>query len=190
MGHRMIYSEKVRRAMVLAHLAHANQYDKGGYPYINHLITVASGVNTEDETIVALLHDLIEDEMVPDLSKEWAMLGFDSKEKAQYFQSLIENAYKNNQSTESIATLICDTLGFSSDVRDALVIIAKPENETYSDYIKNVAVNEIARHVKLSDLKHNMTTDRLPKEEVGTQKYNKLQERYRKAKEYLMEVQK
>ena len=41
--------------------AHKGQVDKVGVPYINHPLTVASLVDTEEEKIVALLHDTIED---------------------------------------------------------------------------------------------------------------------------------
>ncbi|WP_288847769.1 HD domain-containing protein [uncultured Sneathia sp.] len=41
--------------------AHKGQVDKAGVPYINHPLTVASLVDTEEEKIVALLHDTIED---------------------------------------------------------------------------------------------------------------------------------
>lgn len=41
--------------------AHKGQVDKAGVPYINHPLTVASLVDTEEEKIVALLHYTIED---------------------------------------------------------------------------------------------------------------------------------
>lgn len=39
-------------------------FDKAGYPYIYHCIAVAEKQVSEDETVVALLHDIIEDEKV------------------------------------------------------------------------------------------------------------------------------
>lgn len=57
----MIYSERVEKAMRLAFAAHEFQTDKGGYPYIAHPIHLAEQCSTESETIVALLHDVIED---------------------------------------------------------------------------------------------------------------------------------
>ena len=57
----MFYSEKVKRAALIAYNAHKDQSDKGGYPYIMHPIHIAEQMETEDETIVALLHDVIED---------------------------------------------------------------------------------------------------------------------------------
>ena len=44
--------------------AHQNQVDKGGHPYIGHPARVATRVSVptiNDDTIVALLHDVVED---------------------------------------------------------------------------------------------------------------------------------
>lgn len=47
--------------MVIAYEAHKNQVDKSGVPYIYHPIHVAEQMNTENECIIALLHDVVED---------------------------------------------------------------------------------------------------------------------------------
>ncbi|WP_277287137.1 HD domain-containing protein [Sneathia sanguinegens] len=52
---------KYELALKIATEAHKGQVDKAGVPYINHPLTVASLVDTEEEKIVALLHDTIED---------------------------------------------------------------------------------------------------------------------------------
>lgn len=49
------------RAFFIAARAHKGQRDKGGKPYIFHLINVSLNVKGKDEKIVALLHDIIED---------------------------------------------------------------------------------------------------------------------------------
>ena len=56
--------------------AHKEQYDKGNYPYVFHPYHVAEQMNTEEEIIVALLHDVVEDTniTIEDLSKD----GFNS----------------------------------------------------------------------------------------------------------------
>ncbi len=41
--------------------AHTGQVDKGGNPYFLHPLAVASGVESIECKIVALLHDIIED---------------------------------------------------------------------------------------------------------------------------------
>lgn len=48
-------------ALSIATDAHKGQTDRGGNDYINHPVFVASLVDTEDEKVTALLHDVIED---------------------------------------------------------------------------------------------------------------------------------
>ena len=57
----MIYTPKIKKAMIIAYNAHNGQVDKSGIPYIYHPIHLAEQMNTETECIVALLHDVVED---------------------------------------------------------------------------------------------------------------------------------
>lgn len=57
----MINTSNTRKAMNIAYKAHLNQVDKSGVPYIYHPIHLAEQMETEDECIVALLHDVVED---------------------------------------------------------------------------------------------------------------------------------
>lgn len=57
----MISTPLTRLAMGVAYEAHHGQSDKDGVPYIYHPIAVAEQMQTEEETITALLHDVIED---------------------------------------------------------------------------------------------------------------------------------
>lgn len=57
----MLYSKNIKKAVDIAFKAHAGQYDKGGYPYIMHPLHLAEQMETEDEVITALLHDVVED---------------------------------------------------------------------------------------------------------------------------------
>ena len=70
----MIYTEKTKRAMQIAFDAHMGQVDKAGVPYIFHPIHVAEQMETEEECIVALLHDVVEDTNITfeDLDKEFS----------------------------------------------------------------------------------------------------------------------
>ena len=54
-------SELIGRAMQVAWDAHLGQKDKGGHPYIQHPLSVAGRMETENEIITALLHDVAED---------------------------------------------------------------------------------------------------------------------------------
>ena len=57
----MVYTPLTKRAILFAFDAHRGQYDKSGLPYIAHPLHVAESMETEDECVVALLHDVLED---------------------------------------------------------------------------------------------------------------------------------
>lgn len=49
------------KAILIATMKHAGQIDKGGHPYILHPLTVMANVDTLEQKIIAVLHDVIED---------------------------------------------------------------------------------------------------------------------------------
>ena len=51
----------LERAILIAVTAHTGQKDRGGKPYILHPLNVMMRVETEEEKIVGILHDLVED---------------------------------------------------------------------------------------------------------------------------------
>ena len=57
----MLYTETTKKALKLAFDAHKDQLDKSGLPYVFHPFHLAEQMETEDETVVALLHDVVED---------------------------------------------------------------------------------------------------------------------------------
>lgn len=57
----MIYTEQTKKALKLCFEAHKEQVDKSGMPYVFHPFHVAEEMDDEETTVVALLHDLIED---------------------------------------------------------------------------------------------------------------------------------
>ena len=57
----MIYTDLTKKALKLCFEAHKNQYDKSGMPYVFHPFHLAEQMTTEETTVVALLHDLVED---------------------------------------------------------------------------------------------------------------------------------
>ena len=118
----MIYSDNVKKAINIAYKAHDGQVDKGGYPYILHPIHLAEQMDTEEETIVAILHDTVEDTDVSfsDLEKE-----------------------------------------FSKNVIDALKLLTHDKSVPYEEYVESIMENDIAKKVKLADMKHNMDTTRV-----------------------------
>lgn len=111
------------RAIMIATKAHAGQKDKAGAPYLLHVLRVMLRVDSMDEKIVALLHDVVEDSEI---------------------------------TIEELANE-----GFSKKILKAVELLTKTENKPYEDYIQEIKKNELARVVKLADLKDNMNTSRL-----------------------------
>ena len=57
----MIYTAATKKALMLCFEAHKDQVDKSGAPYVFHPFHLAEQMNDECTTIVALLHDIVED---------------------------------------------------------------------------------------------------------------------------------
>ena len=141
----MIYSKKINKIMRFVYDLHNGQQDKSKVPYIYHVIHVAEQMNTEDETIVALLHDTLED-------------------------------------TGLNSNYIKDTCG--EHILEAVKLLTHKKNEPYLDYIMKIKDNQLARKVKIADLKHNMDLTRIAN---PSDKDFKRVEKYKKALEILEE---
>ncbi len=66
----------LEKAISIAVEAHRGQQDRAGKPYILHPLRVMARVNTDDEKIVAILHDVVED--TPWTPEKLAAEGFPS----------------------------------------------------------------------------------------------------------------
>jgi (p)ppGpp synthase/HD superfamily hydrolase len=147
----MIYSPLTYLAMRIAYDAHNGVLDKSGAPYIFHPYEVASRMDDEISTAVALLHDVIED------------TDFNASDLRKF--------------------------GFTPVQVDAVVAITRKKDEKYFDYIARLKQNDLARMVKMADLKHNSDKSRLltlPQEEQE-QMLKLIDERYKKALKMLKE---
>ena len=56
-----IYTPMTKKALAVCFEAHKSQVDKSGLPYVFHPFHLAEQMKDEMTTIVALLHDVIED---------------------------------------------------------------------------------------------------------------------------------
>ena len=93
------------KAIEIAASAHSTQKDKGGSPYILHPIRVMMSLNTEEEKIVGVLHDVVED------SEDWdfdrlreegfaedivsALKSVTKQSDAENYEAFIERARRN-----------------------------------------------------------------------------------------------
>ena len=73
----MIYTIQTKKALRLCFEAHKDLTDKNGIPYVFHPFHLAEQMTDEDSTVVALLHDVVEDTdyTLDDLKK----MGFNKK---------------------------------------------------------------------------------------------------------------
>ncbi len=116
----------IERAIELAAMAHKDQADKAGNPYIAHPLRVALDfIRSGDETraIIAVLHDVIED-----------------------------------------ADVTADALlneGFSNEIVDAIVALSRQDGESYEAFLDRAASNDLARPVKIADLRDNLDPVRM-----------------------------
>ena len=120
----MYYSEMVKKAVNIMFEAHKEDFDKGGYPYVFHPFYLATKLDEENETCVALLHDVIEDH------------------GDKYSFEYLENE------------------GFNKEIIEALRLLTHKKDVSYMDYIVEISKNNIAKKVKIEDLKHNMDSRR------------------------------
>lgn len=135
----MIYSDLTKLAMRICFDAHKDQVDKSGVPYVFHPYHLAEQMEDEATTVVALLHDVVED--------------------SQYTLDDLRDA------------------GFPEYVLEAVTLVTHKRGVPYMDYIMQLKGNEIARKVKLADLRHNSDLSRLgeitEKDLYRTAKYKK-----------------
>ena len=72
----MIYTPQTKKALNLCFEAHKDQRDKSGQPYVFHPFHLAEQMTDETTTIVALLHDVVED--TDYTLEDLANMGFDT----------------------------------------------------------------------------------------------------------------
>ncbi len=124
----MIYTMQVFRAMNIAYSAHMGQFDKAGVPYIFHPIHLAEQMDTEEECIVALLHDVVEDTNVTfeDLEKDFPKSIIDAIKLLTHDKSVDYMEYVKNLKSNPIAKKVkLADLRHNSDTARLLKITEK-----------------------------------------------------------------
>lgn len=145
--------EMIARAKEIAVTVHADQTDRGGAPYIQHVEYVANQVRQLGSLYetVAWLHDVVED--------------VETNNKLHLYGDM-----EADFPDEVVVAVACVT---RLDHWARTSPVDTPE--TYLEYILRVAGNDIARQVKLADLRHNMDIARIPnpteKDHDRTRKY-------------------
>lgn len=137
----------LEKCIAFALEAHKGQKDRYDRPYILHPLHLMSQMDTEEEMMTAVLHDVVED-------------------------------------TDYTLADLRD-LGVPQSVVHAVGLLTHDKEATsYDEYVRRLKPDDIARKVKMADLRHNMDVRRLRKVE---EKDAKRLEKYRQAWAYLIE---
>lgn len=122
-------------AIKLALRAHRGQSDKAGQPYILHPLRVMLSLDTEEERMVGVLHDVVED----------------TREKPRPEDRITFEKLRE--------------WGYPDSVVEAIEHVTKrPEEEGeegYRFFVERAKRNALARKVKLADLADNLDVSRL-----------------------------
>ncbi|MDT3388221.1 MAG: GTP pyrophosphokinase [Bacteroidota bacterium] len=114
-------NELLEKALTIATKAHEGQKDRGGNDYIGHPNRVSERCQTDDERIVALLHDTIEDTKI---TAEYLLdQGFPerivdaivalSRREDEAYESYVDRAAANPIAKEVKKADLCDNMDVS-----------------------------------------------------------------------------
>jgi (p)ppGpp synthase/HD superfamily hydrolase len=145
----------LEKAIKIAVEAHTGQVDKGGNPYILHPLRVMLSLDTEEERIVGVLHDVVED------CEGWTW----------------ERLKEQGCSDEIIAAL----KSVSKTPKEEAEYRSLPEDEKldhYLAFIQRAKANKIGRNVKAADIRDNLDISRI--DDITERDINRLN-RYKKA---------
>lgn len=134
------YTKTYYKAVDLATKVHDGQLDKGGHPYIKHILSVADKV-----------YKLVE-------HKEYAN---PKKERFAWVCGTVAILHDTLEDSK----LTIDDLNalFDKEIVDEVIALTRCENESYGDYIKRISKSTIATYVKYCDLEDNLDVRRLSK---------------------------
>lgn len=141
--------DDLERAIELATHYHRGQVDKAGQPYILHPMRVMMQMDTIEEMMVAVLHDILEDT------------------KCDY-KDLRDNGFSDGADGPFISVVI-----------EPLRALTRKYGEKYYNYMDRVKQNRVAIKVKLADLRDNMNMDRMVSEDLTERDIKRLVKYYR-----------
>ena len=128
----------LEKAIKIAVEAHTGQVDKGGNPYILHPLRVMLSLDSEEERIVGVLHDVVED------CEGWTW----------------ERLKEQGCSDEIIEAL----QSVSKTPKEEAEYRSLPEDEKlghYLEFIQRAKANKIGRNVKAADIRDNLDISRI-----------------------------
>lgn len=130
----------LQKAISVAVEAYDGQTDKGGSPYISHLLRVMMSSRTEDEMIVGVLHDVVGD--CSDKGFDWERL-----REEGFSEKILEALYSVTKTPEEGAHL--------------KALSGEEKVSAYLEFVARAKEDPIGRRVKRADLFDNLNVNRI-----------------------------
>jgi (p)ppGpp synthase/HD superfamily hydrolase len=153
----------LQRAIEIAVEAHTGQVDKAGNLYVLHPLRVMMSLDTEDEKIAGVLHDVVED------CEGWT---WDRLRSEGFSDKIIEALQSVSKTPEEEA--------------EFRLLPERLKLESYLLFIGRVVSNDIGKKVKIADIIDNLDESRIG--EIGERDEYRL-DRYRRSLKILLESQ-
>ena len=129
----------LEKAIKIAVEAHTGQVDKGGNPYILHPLRVMLSLDTEEERIVGILHDVVED------CEGWTWERLREQGCSDEIIEALKSVSKTPEEEKQFKKM--------DDPNEKL--------DHYLEFIKRAKFNKIGRNVKAADIKDNLDISRI-----------------------------
>ena len=129
----------LEKAIKIAVEAHTGQVDKGGNPYILHPLRVMLSLDTEEERIVGVLHDVVED------CEGWTWERLREQGCSDEIIEALKSVSKTPEEEKQFKKM--------DDPNEKL--------DHYLEFIKRAKFNKIGRNIKAADIKDNLDISRI-----------------------------
>ena len=129
----------LEKAIKIAVEAHTGQVDKGGNTYILHPLRVMLSLDTEEERIVGVLHDVVED------CEGWTWERLREQGCSDEIIEALKSVSKTPEEEKQFKKM--------DDPNEKL--------DHYLEFIKRAKFNKIGRNVKAADIKDNLDISRI-----------------------------
>ena len=139
----------LEKAIKIAVEAHTGQVDKGGNPYILHPLRVMLSLNSEQERVVGVLHDVVED------CEGWSW----ERLKEQGCSNKIIEALKSVSKTPE-------------EEAEYRALLEDEKLDHYLEFIQRAKANKIGRNVKAADIRDNLDISRI--DDINVRDINRL----------------
>ena len=129
----------LEKAIKIAVEAHTGQVDKGGNPYILHPLRVMLSLNSEEERIFGVLHDVVQD------CEGWTWERLREQGCSDEIIEALKSVSKTPEEEKQFKKM--------DDPSEKL--------DHYLEFIKRAKFNKIGRNVKAADIKDNLDISRI-----------------------------